>query len=993
MAATGAAPTPAQQLTNLLALSPSRLAYSVHSASGHTGSFAPTHIYLDKPADDSSRWTTPTPDDRKRQRKAAAALASPPTGANRARLRGKQSEWLILELHDTSLVRYVGFGKTVKPHPCNLADFSIYGGLSPDHLSMEPLCEGSLKNDANTERVALPLEIGDEGRDKALLPIKYLRIECHEAASANYSISIWHLFLEGYSSPALVSSALSSYTQHRSQITSHLILSHLRRSGPALLPAFHSLLATVPPATSTSFEHPLLAQLHTALVLDGDFDRAEFLLASCLAEGLFREWSGGGRGGKGTTTARWERLDGGDAQPRPQGRGGHQMVRVGRKVVLFGGWDGRRDLGDLWEWDLPRGGEPGQGEGRWRCLEAGGEEDERAVRAKKRPSARSCHQLAVDESEGWVYLLGARRDETDAELEPWERGGDSPAAGRGPEGDSMADEPAAAWRAASEGGATNGRTQGGEGPMDIEGAETPERDKDDRWKSDFWRYKAVGPGRGTWELLSEDTRKEGGPSLLFDHAMVVHSATQRLFVFGGKSQPYAPDTADGGAGSASPSPTQYSGMYCYDIRARRWSHLFDDPTSTTTAASVLADRLRSRAGHAMILDPVANNPTIYVYSGQRYTRYENDLWAIRLASASSTGEDEAEVDEEDEVREEDRLWRQGAVLDLPHQAVAHSLVDPAALPASPESSPPRASESSSSSSQPTIVQVRRLHPPRSVASSDLLLSFSPLLLPEDSAPSHPPASFTPRLTLDPSTRTWTLLTGLTRVGAGDNTTEVPLEGVWRRGKGPGGKWAKIEEWTSGGARRGEGRPRARFASQVVYDPLRKEHYVFGGHPQDPDDPDLRLDDFWRLKIVDPTPDEALRMAKFLIRKQRFTELCKSAPTLLALQYLQNDLSSVVDHASPTESQAFRECMTSVLAAPPAHNIDVPLDGSGELPRFDDQGWEGEGEGNKKDELYGQRHRLFEELMGFFPRRERQPDEELDQVARLLRVYRHSGARA
>ncbi|GAA5939325.1 hypothetical protein JCM1841_002936 [Sporobolomyces salmonicolor] len=990
MAATGAAPTSAQQLSILLALPPSRLAYSVHSASGHHAKFLPTHIYVDKPADDSSRWTAPSPDDRKRQRKAAAALASPGAGGKGALVKSKQSEWIILELQETSLVRYVGFGKTVKPHPCNLAEFSIYGGLSPDHLSMEFLCEGSLKNDTHAERVPLPLEIGDEGRDKALLPVKYLRIECHEAASANYSISIWHLFLEGYSSPGLVSSAISSYNQHRSQTTSHLILSHLRRSGPSLLPAFHSLLSTLPAETSSSFEHPLLAQLHTALVLDGDFDRAESLLASGLAQGLFREWSAAG--GKGTTTARWERLDGALAPgaPRPKGRGGHQMVRVGRKVLLFGGWDGTRDLGDLWEWDLPRG-RAGEGEGEggaeggWRCLEAGipdGEEAEgdaeRAATARMRPSARSCHQLAVDESEGWVYSLGARRDEADAELEPWERGGDAPAAGRGAQGDSMA------WRAASEGGATNGPTQGGERPMDVEGGEADEREKDDRWKSDFWRYKAVGPGRGTWERLSEDTRKDGGPSLLFDHAMVVHSATQRLFVFGGKSQPYDPDASDGGAAIASPSSAQYSGMYCYDIRARRWSHLFGDPTSTTNA-SFVAERLLSRAGHAMILDPGVNNPTIYVYSGQRDTRYENDLWAIRLASASSTADDEAEDDE----KEEDLLWRQGAVIDLPHRAVAHSLVDPAALPASPEASPSRAPIASSSSSQPTIVQIRRLHPLSSVPSSGLPLPFGLAPVPDDPTSCHPPASFTPRLTLDPSTRTWTLLTGLMRVGAGENTTEVPLEGVWRRGKGPGGKWARIEEWASGGAGAGGARPRARFASQVVYDPLRKEHYVFGGHPQDPDDPDLRLDDFWRLKIVDPTPDEALRMAKFLVRKQRFTELCTSAPTLLALQYLQNDLSSVVDHASPAESQAFRTCMTSVLAAPPAHNIDVPLDGSGELPRLDGAEDQDEGRGSKA-ELYRQRHQLFEELMGFFPRCERQPDEELDQVGRLLRVYRQRG---
>lgn len=33
--------------------------------------------------------------------------------------------------------------------------------MSPDPLSMEPLLEGSLKNDANTETFELPIQIGE----------------------------------------------------------------------------------------------------------------------------------------------------------------------------------------------------------------------------------------------------------------------------------------------------------------------------------------------------------------------------------------------------------------------------------------------------------------------------------------------------------------------------------------------------------------------------------------------------------------------------------------------------------------------------------------------------------------------------------------------------------------------------------------------------------------------------------------------------------------
>lgn len=37
-------------------------------------------------------------------------------------------------------------------------------------------------------------------------------------------------------------------------------------------------------------------------------------------------------------------------------------------------------------------------------------------------------------------------------------------------------------------------------------------------------------------------------------------------------------------------------------------------------------------------------------------------------------------------------------------------------------------------------------------------------------------------------------------------------------------------------------------SQVVYDPLRKEHYMFGGNPSQAGDED-RLNDLWKLRII------------------------------------------------------------------------------------------------------------------------------------------------
>ncbi|GAA5890648.1 hypothetical protein JCM6882_000611 [Rhodosporidiobolus microsporus] len=1117
---------PVWDSSRLASIPPIRLPYRIHSHSGHHAAFLPSHILTPSlPGDDSQRWTAPSPEDRRQEAKRRAIQSGVGGDAPGGVGRRREPEWIQVELEgdECALVSAIGFGKTTKPHPCNLSSFTLWGGPSPDPLKMELLvAEGALRNDAREERVAVGMEVG-EGKGRAPIPIKYLRLDCHLAANANYSISIWHLFLEGFSpsylsslsplspSPSLppfpssAQALMSLYTAHTHALTSHALLAHLRRLGPSFRATFETLSAALDPAVRGAFEHPLLGGLHEKLVCRGDWEGAEEVLEKCLlasetgeggAEGgLFREWSAGykgegGEGRKGKTIAKWEQIrpppppppHAGAEADWPAGRGGHAMVRVGRKIVLFGGWDGASDLGSpseggegVWEWDLPltpASAAAGDTGGPWRRVLPRPGEEERGMW----PGKRSCHALAVDEEGGWVYLLGGRRDDP-ADFPP-----PSPVA-----------PPAAAMEV--DPSATSGASNGAPPPpaaaaaagQPAECGEEEEKAKEeeeaeDPWASDFWRYRALGPPgeRGRWECLSRDTRREGGVGLLFDHSMVFHSPTQRLFVFGGKNQPYDPepdvdDVLSGAVGAGGKRDEgRYSGLWCYDVRRGRWSHLIGDPrpsphSTPSTLSYSHSDRLLSRAGHALLLDPHPRRPTIYIMGGQRHETYLQDLWAVRVASAGELGagggggkgggrgrsgsrfaprEEDAEEhgdSEEEESEEEDEeahLWRQGAVLDLPPpptsshpsstatsapaaavpSAVTHSLIDLSALPGSPESSPSRAPPGSSSSAAaaggfagPTILQIRRLWPPSPTATGG---ASAPAAAGVGSADIPPPA-FTHRLTLDPHTRDWTLLTGLVRVspsssssggdgGGGGVPREGVAKGVWRRrrGKGKGGRggmgWERVEEeWgVSGSGGEGEvgGVPRGRYASQVVYDPLLREHYLFGGHPES-DDPNCswRLDDFWKLKVVDPSPEEALRMAKFLVRKQRFTELCATAPTVLALQYLQTSLSAVVDHSSPTESASFRACMAALLSAPARMNVEVDLLGDvdmeasiGSLSSSSGAGEKGAGEGEVDPELYATRHKLFEELVRFFPRGERQPEEDLEDTGRLVRVWEGVG---
>jgi len=52
-----------------------------------------------------------------------------------------------------------------RTHPCNLFEFSLYGGLSPQKRYMEPILHGGLRNDQHKELFSLRTETGRKGRE------------------------------------------------------------------------------------------------------------------------------------------------------------------------------------------------------------------------------------------------------------------------------------------------------------------------------------------------------------------------------------------------------------------------------------------------------------------------------------------------------------------------------------------------------------------------------------------------------------------------------------------------------------------------------------------------------------------------------------------------------------------------------------------------------------------------------------------------------------
>uniref|UniRef100_A0A2M4BCX4 Putative muskelin n=2 Tax=Anopheles marajoara TaxID=58244 RepID=A0A2M4BCX4_9DIPT len=98
-------------------------------------------------------------------------------------------------------------------------------------------------------------------------------------------------------------------------------------------------------------------------------------------------------------------------------------------------------------------------------------------------------------------------------------------------------------------------------------------------------------------------------------------------------------------------------------------------------------------------------------------------------------------------------------------------------------------------------------------------------------------------------------------------------------------------------------PCPRYAHQIVYDSTNQVHFLFGGNPGT--NSNVRLDDFWVLRLEKPNRDNILRYCKYLLRKQEYEEITKSDP-LAAILYLQTKLYDIIDHSDPVQLKEFHK---------------------------------------------------------------------------------------
>ena len=330
-----------------------KLKYKIHACSSWSARYAPTNILYDNCTDQTSRWSS---------------------GSN-------LDQFIMLELESPAILCRITFGKFEKPHPCNLKEFKVYGGLKPEN--MIELLESGLRNDTESETFRVLNETSG-----VLFPVKYVKIVpllAHGSRAGDFNYSIWHVALNGIVDPGQVEAARTNFEALKEREAVRLCLKHFRQRN--YVDSFQQLQKR----TKIELESPELTVLYDSLVVKGDYATAERTMQECADTGLLEEYISSLK-----YKAVWSLLGRADAagdNPFPGPRGGHQMCidRSERKIYLFGGWHGTADLGDFWRYDLDSS--------TWTLLSPQADLD-------GGPAPRSCHKMCINSTLGHIYALG-----------------------------------------------------------------------------------------------------------------------------------------------------------------------------------------------------------------------------------------------------------------------------------------------------------------------------------------------------------------------------------------------------------------------------------------------------------------------------------------------------------------------------------------------------------------------------------------------------------
>lgn len=935
-------------LAHLITTRPSeKLTYTIANVSSYSGSYHPSQIIVDRPNDLRSRWSgasvaapaqihgntgaLPT----------ASGSATPSTTSDGSKslrqttlTRGQTStvagkQHIVLKLPSPAIVNAIYFGKYCKPHPCNLRDFKVYGGVSPEPHTDRwiRILRAGLKNSSTPEEFALKWT----DADGMPLPFQYIKIVPLATHSPNYNFSVWHVALHGWASGPLIPKAVQQYDEYRESMTTRLILKHLRERGHHA--AFKELLhssklegggrgegpprddSTAPSASGRRpFEHPIITRLFQA-ILRGDWETAEQCLDHSAGLAVDDDDDEGIETDphsslfscfvdKSAQVAQWARIDATDAHGEiPAPRGGHHMVMDSNHQVayLFGGWDGNTELNDLWAYHMA--------ESRWRCIS-------KNTSLQGGPSPRSCHKMAFDSRSGLIYVMGRYVDyETarNARAQEGASGASRAASGANtPQGPSSPG-PRATSASASTLAASSSYTEflpgrsspqqpsstpGSQTNVNLPSVPSPSRPSAGAtlhpdtavrlaslradggtpawlYASDFYRFSTRSE---RWDRLSIDTHSEGGPKLVYDPDMVIDEDNQMLYVFGGRVAHW------------DPKHFEYSGMWRYDCIQRTWAFFFDDNTWSEGT-------IPARSGHSVLLDKVGSGgsrPQLWILGGQRGDQYFTDMHVYNVASGEIR-----QIDSNYEVNAggPEGGFTNRAVIDSARREIY--LFSGLTKRQQDEDFQQQllgekgASTVSKHKSEMWMYSINRgvwtLVWQSKGAEEEALELAHEAEEEEDNEEIEeeegenqqegiiediePPTSRD-----EPNADGDELMEELASPALGA-APQSPASPRSNRASGTDGRQqaGSRQQRRRRRSLRREREPIPRFATSVVFDPKSEQFVMFGGNPTETQGEETRLNDLWSLHLSRPQTAEILRQAKFALRQQRFKEMAAAVP--------------------------------------------------------------------------------------------------------------------
>ncbi|KAI8976566.1 Muskelin N-terminus-domain-containing protein [Pilobolus umbonatus] len=335
------------------------LPYAIHDYSSHSGTFYPHNILVNNPKEELSRWTSKLND---------------------------QSQYITIKLEKPAIACEILFGKYHKGHVCNLKEFIVWGGLELNE--MKEILHKGLVNDSQPEEFSLRYTYND-----LIFPIQYLKIVPMATYGTSFNYSIWYIEVKGINDESIMTDVYHALSQYKDIETIRLCLKHFRQKN--MMDVYYVLQNK----TDIQLEHPLIADLHQSLVVDGDFAKAEDIVLSANKQNMFLPYLN-----QAVYTPNWHRIKT-DEDCLPKPRGGHQMCldEERQKIYLFGGWDGEKDLADFWCYSIKGNS--------WKCISKDTERQDG-------PSARSCHTIGYDPVMNSIYVLGRYMEKsTDVDVE------------------------------------------------------------------------------------------------------------------------------------------------------------------------------------------------------------------------------------------------------------------------------------------------------------------------------------------------------------------------------------------------------------------------------------------------------------------------------------------------------------------------------------------------------------------------------------------------